>query len=217
MLVTPHCHLSGIGAGNLPRDRPACAPAGIRSIPSAGSRKSKDHHSPVDCRLPAVLRSYDMAQPLPPGTSAPAFASALHAGSDRVTRRVPRPAGHSRVLPGGLEPGVRRSDGALQRDPAGVPAARRRIARHLGRRRVVPLAFAKDRKLHFPLLADFEPKGDVARRVRGVSRGGRRLRAGAVRHRRAAASSAGATCSPIGVNPGADGILRALESLAQAR
>ena len=24
-------------------------------------------------------------------------------------------------------------------------------------------AFARDRKLHFPLLADFEPKGDVAR------------------------------------------------------
>src|SRR6266446_10042497 len=26
------------------------------------------------------------------------------------------------------------------------------------------LAFAKDRNLHFPLLADFEPKGEVARR-----------------------------------------------------
>ena len=26
------------------------------------------------------------------------------------------------------------------------------------------LAFSKDRKLHFPLLADFEPKGAVARR-----------------------------------------------------
>src|SRR2546421_12939240 len=25
-------------------------------------------------------------------------------------------------------------------------------------------AFARDRKLHFPLLADFEPKGDIARR-----------------------------------------------------
>src|SRR5881275_2112030 len=31
------------------------------------------------------------------------------------------------------------------------------------------LAFAHDRKLHFPLLADFEPKGDVARRY-GVYR-----------------------------------------------
>src|ERR1700757_3345814 len=32
------------------------------------------------------------------------------------------------------------------------------------------MAFARDRKLHFPLLADFEPKGDVARRY-GVWRG----------------------------------------------
>src|SRR5256885_2115543 len=30
-------------------------------------------------------------------------------------------------------------------------------------------AFTKDRHLHFPLLADFEPKGDVARRY-GVNR-----------------------------------------------
>src|SRR6266487_2259636 len=30
-------------------------------------------------------------------------------------------------------------------------------------------AFARDRKLHFPLLADFEPKGDIARRY-GVYR-----------------------------------------------
>src|SRR6202163_2968988 len=33
------------------------------------------------------------------------------------------------------------------------------------------LAFAKDRKLHFPLLADFEPKGDIARTY-GVYRHG---------------------------------------------
>ena len=32
------------------------------------------------------------------------------------------------------------------------------------------LAFAKDRKLHFPLLADFEPKGDGGPRY-GVYRG----------------------------------------------
>src|SRR6058998_2081594 len=29
------------------------------------------------------------------------------------------------------------------------------------------LAFAKDRNLHFPLLSDFEPKGEVSRAVRG--------------------------------------------------
>jgi peroxiredoxin len=31
-------------------------------------------------------------------------------------------------------------------------------------------AFARDRHLHFPLLADFEPKGDVARKYRPIAR-----------------------------------------------
>ena len=31
------------------------------------------------------------------------------------------------------------------------------------------LAFAKDRNLHFPLLADFEPKGDVARPTTSIA------------------------------------------------
>jgi peroxiredoxin len=74
------------------------------------------------------------------------------------------------------------------------------------------LAFAKDRNLHFPLLSDFEPKGDVARAY-GVYRqpDGTSERAlyvidgdGIVRW---------SYVSPVGVNPGADGILRALESL----
>ena len=74
------------------------------------------------------------------------------------------------------------------------------------------LAFAKDRKLHFPLLADFEPKGTVARAY-GVYEGkagvsGRALfvldESGVIRW---------SYVSPIGVNPGADGILTALEGL----
>ncbi|HEY3207953.1 MAG TPA: redoxin domain-containing protein [Gaiellaceae bacterium] len=74
------------------------------------------------------------------------------------------------------------------------------------------LAFAKDRNLHFPLLADFEPKGEVARAY-GVYRqpDGTSERAlyvidgdGIVRW---------SYVSPVGMNPGADGILRALESL----
>ena len=74
------------------------------------------------------------------------------------------------------------------------------------------LAFAKDRNLHFPLLADFEPKGEVARRY-GVYRAqdGTTERAlfvidgdGVVRW---------SYVSPVGINPGADGILRALEDL----
>jgi peroxiredoxin len=74
------------------------------------------------------------------------------------------------------------------------------------------LAFAKDRNLHFPLLADFEPKGNVARRyqvyrdVAGTSE--RALFVidpdGVIRW---------SYVSPVGVNPGADGILRALEEL----
>ena len=73
-------------------------------------------------------------------------------------------------------------------------------------------AFAEARKLHFPLLADFEPKGGVARAY-GVYReeNGTSERAlfvldgdGVVRW---------SYVSPIGVNPGADGILEALEKL----
>jgi len=76
-------------------------------------------------------------------------------------------------------------------------------------------AFASDRRLHFPLLADFEPKGAVARRY-GAYRepDGFSERAlfvidgdGIIRW---------SDVSPIDVNPGADGILRALEALAGA-
>jgi peroxiredoxin len=74
------------------------------------------------------------------------------------------------------------------------------------------LAFAHDRKLHFPLLSDFEPKGEVARRY-GVYRDhdGTSERALFVIDREGVVSWS--YCSPVGVNPGADGILRALEAL----
>jgi peroxiredoxin len=42
-------------------------------------------------------------------------------------------------------------------------------------------AFAKDRHLHFPLLADFHPKGEVAK-LRSLSGNGRRQRTCAVRY-----------------------------------
>ena len=74
------------------------------------------------------------------------------------------------------------------------------------------LAFAKDRKLRFPLLADFEPKGAIAQAygVYAPESGttGRALFVidpkGIIRW---------SYLSPVGVNPGADGILAALESL----
>jgi peroxiredoxin len=74
------------------------------------------------------------------------------------------------------------------------------------------LAFAKDRNLHFPLLADFEPKGEVSRAYDAYrAKDGTSERAlyvidgGGIVH--------WSYVSPVGVNPGADGILRALESL----
>jgi peroxiredoxin len=76
------------------------------------------------------------------------------------------------------------------------------------------LAFAKDRNLHFPLLADFEPKGAVSRAYHAYrATDGTSERAlyvidadGIVRW---------SYISPVGLNPGADGILRALENLEQ--
>src|SRR5256714_13162379 len=74
------------------------------------------------------------------------------------------------------------------------------------------LAYRKHQKIAFPLLADFEPKGAIARRY------------GAYRHQDGVAERAlfvlesngviyWSYLSPIGVNPGADGILKALESM----
>ena len=74
------------------------------------------------------------------------------------------------------------------------------------------LAFAHDRKLHFPLLADFEPKGHAAR-LYGVYREADGTSERALFVIDAAGVIRWSHVSPVGVNPGADGILRALESL----
>ena len=75
------------------------------------------------------------------------------------------------------------------------------------------LAFSKEKNLKIPLLTDFEPKGEVAKKY-GVYRqkDGIAERAlflldkdGIIRY---------SYVSPIGVNPGADGILKALESIS---
>ena len=78
------------------------------------------------------------------------------------------------------------------------------------------LAFAQNRRLHFPLLADFEPKGAVARRY-GVYREGDGTSERALFVLDADGIVRWSYVSPIGVNPGADGILRALEALATPR
>ena len=74
------------------------------------------------------------------------------------------------------------------------------------------LAFAKDRNLHFPLLSDFEPKGEVARTYQVY-----RAKEGTTERALFVIDADGiirwSYVSPVGVNPGADGILRALENL----
>jgi len=74
------------------------------------------------------------------------------------------------------------------------------------------VAFAHERKLRFPLMADFEPKGGVARLY-----GAYREQDGTSERALFVIDPEGVIrwsyCSPVGVNPGADGILHALESL----
>jgi len=74
------------------------------------------------------------------------------------------------------------------------------------------VAFAKDRNLHFPLLADFEPKGEVARSY-NVYRSADGTSERALFVIDAGGIVSWSYVSPVGINPGADGILRALEDL----
>jgi peroxiredoxin len=76
------------------------------------------------------------------------------------------------------------------------------------------LAFAKDRRLTFPLLSDFEPKGSVSKEYGAYEWDvGESARALFVIDQKGVVSWS--YLSPIGINPGADGILSALEALAQ--
>jgi len=75
-------------------------------------------------------------------------------------------------------------------------------------------AFARDRRLHFPLLSDFEPKGAVAKSYRAYREG-----EGVCERALFVLDQKGVIfwsyCSPIAVNPGAEGILDALERMAK--
>src|ERR1700688_4359414 len=73
-------------------------------------------------------------------------------------------------------------------------------------------AFAQNRHLHFPLLADFEPKGAVARQY-GAYRAADGVCERALFVLDKNGMIAWSYCSPVAVNPGADGILQALEDL----
>ena len=75
-------------------------------------------------------------------------------------------------------------------------------------------AYAEAKKLKFPLLADFEPKGAVSRAYGAyATQKGQSARALFVIDRDGIIHWS--HLSPSGVNPGADGILKALESLAE--
>lgn len=73
-------------------------------------------------------------------------------------------------------------------------------------------AFTKDRKLHFPLLSDFQPKGSVAQAY-GAYRDDDGVCSRALFVIDRDGNIAWSYSSPIAINPGADGILDALEGL----
>jgi peroxiredoxin len=75
-------------------------------------------------------------------------------------------------------------------------------------------AYRHDRKLHFTLLADFEPKGDTAKKY-----GAYNVKKGECERALFVLDGDGiiqwSYLSPVGINPGADGILQALESITE--
>jgi peroxiredoxin len=75
-------------------------------------------------------------------------------------------------------------------------------------------AFAKDRHLHFPLLSDFEPKGAVSKAY-GAYRNDDGVCERALFVIDKNGRIAWSYLSPVAVNPGADGILEALENLPE--
>ena len=154
-----------------------------------------------------------MSQILAAGSVAPDFS--LRVTPDQKLSRIElrgKP-GHPRILSRRLEPGLRRSDGFLQRSPARVQTARVTAPGHLRGRRLVPRRPSPTTDTcTFPLLADFEPKGAVAEQY-GV-------------YREADGNPDGPCSSstrrdvirlelplPRRGEPGADGILEALESM----
>jgi peroxiredoxin len=74
------------------------------------------------------------------------------------------------------------------------------------------MAFSLDRKLHFPLLADFQPKGEVAKLYDVYNE-----KEGECKRAIFVINEEGIIqwnyLSPDGINPGADGILDALEEM----
>jgi len=78
------------------------------------------------------------------------------------------------------------------------------------------MAFMRDRKLHFSLLADFEPKGDTAKKY-----GAYDYKEGTCERALFVIDGEGiirwSYLSPVAINPGADGIIEALRNITQKK
>lgn len=78
------------------------------------------------------------------------------------------------------------------------------------------LAFSQDRRLHFPLLSDYEPKGAISKLYDVYDDAeGNCKRALFVLDEEGVIHWS--FLSPVGINPGADGILNALEELSNVK
>ncbi len=78
------------------------------------------------------------------------------------------------------------------------------------------MAFSQSRKLHFPLLSDFEPKGEISKKYGAFNElEGESLRALFVIDEEGIIQWS--YLSPDGINPGADGILDALEEMVVSK
>lgn len=74
------------------------------------------------------------------------------------------------------------------------------------------LAFAKERNIHFPLLSDFHPKGAVAKEY-NVYREDEGLAERALFLINGNGAISWSYVSPVGINPGVDGVLKVLRDL----
>jgi len=156
-----------------------------------------------------------MSHPLPPGTAAPSFT--LHATPDQLVS-LEEFRGNPLILafyPADFSP-VCGDQMALYNELH--PEFHRFKAELLGISvdgAWCHAAFKEARNLHMTLLSDFEPKGEVARKY-GVYREGDGTTERALFVIDAEGIIRWSYVSPVGVNPGADGILEALEALPKS-
>ena len=147
-----------------------------------------------------------MAQILPPGATAPGFN--LHVTPDQMLS-LSDLADQVVILafyPADWSPVCGDQNDSLQRN-SGAELLGISVDSHW-----CHAAFAKDRHLHFPLLSDFEPKGAVAKQY-GAYREGEGVCERALFVIDKQGKIFWSYLSPIAVNPGADGILEALERM----